>query len=239
MSALAKEADGARKLTAATRTVLAESAAWGAIATLADGSLGLTYQVATPIEGTNTVHVAMVWVRSTDGGKTWSKPVTIYDHRGPDGKTVRPSRRRRHDCVCPAQSGRGAIAQRTGRLRDGRTRLLLRQERQGREEELPRLDVRVQPSWSTPGPTTWGRRGRRFATCRPARSAANTSSSRIVGVSPPLANRHPQRRHGRDVALWIEGSGVQGPGRRARGAPPTWPASSARPTTARPGATSR
>ncbi len=79
------EADGARKLTAAKRTVLAESAAWGAIAPLADGSLGITYQVATPIEGTDTVHVALVWVRSTDGGRTWSEPVTVVDRRGPGG----------------------------------------------------------------------------------------------------------------------------------------------------------
>ncbi|MBN2291708.1 MAG: exo-alpha-sialidase [Pirellulales bacterium] len=80
------EDDGRRKLTSAKRIVIAESAAWGVITALADGSLGLTYQVATPIEGTNTVHVAMVWVRSTDGGKTWSKPVTVVDRRGPDGK---------------------------------------------------------------------------------------------------------------------------------------------------------
>ena len=80
------DGDGQRKLTTAKRTVLAASAAWGAITTLADGSLGLTYQVATPIKGTNTVHVAMVWVRSPDGGRTWSKPVTVVDRRGPDGK---------------------------------------------------------------------------------------------------------------------------------------------------------
>ena len=83
---LANEADGKRKLTAGTRTVLAESAAWGAIARLADGSLGITYQVATPIEGTDTVHVAMVWVRSTDGGRIWSKPVKVVDRRGPEGR---------------------------------------------------------------------------------------------------------------------------------------------------------
>lgn len=80
------EADAERKLTTAKRTVVAQSAAWGAITTLADGSLGLTYQVATPIEGTDTVHVALVWVRSADGGHTWSKPVAIVDRRGPDGK---------------------------------------------------------------------------------------------------------------------------------------------------------
>ena len=78
--------DGARKLTAGQRSVLADSAAWAAIAPLNDGSLGVTYQVATPVDGTDTVHVAMVWVRSSDGGRTWSKPVVVADRRADDGK---------------------------------------------------------------------------------------------------------------------------------------------------------
>lgn len=78
--------DGARKLTAAERITIAQGAAWGVIAPLNDGSLGVTYQTATSVDGTGTVHVALVWVRSTDGGRTWSKPVTVVDRRAADGK---------------------------------------------------------------------------------------------------------------------------------------------------------
>ena len=87
ISNLAAADDDVRKLTAGERTVLSEGSAWGVITSLNDGSLGLTYQLATPIPGTDTVHVMMLWVRSTDGGRTWIEPTVVADRRGPDGKT--------------------------------------------------------------------------------------------------------------------------------------------------------
>jgi Neuraminidase (sialidase) len=77
--------DGKRKLTAAERQVVAEGAAWGAINTLSDGSLGLVIQRARPLKDIGGVNVAMEWLRSTDSGKTWSDPVLIAERRGPDG----------------------------------------------------------------------------------------------------------------------------------------------------------
>ncbi len=82
----AAEEDGVRKLTSAQRTVIATGAAWGTITTLADGSLGLVYQKARPIKECKGVNVAMEWIRSTDGGKSWSRPVLVSQRRGPGGK---------------------------------------------------------------------------------------------------------------------------------------------------------
>jgi len=82
--------DGARKLTAAERRVIARSAAWGVIIPLADGSLGVVVQRARPIKEFDCVNVCMEWMRSTDGGKTWSKPVVAAERRGPGGKLFAP-----------------------------------------------------------------------------------------------------------------------------------------------------
>ena len=78
--------DGARKLTGIERQTVAESAAWGAINTLSDGSLGLVVQRARPLEEIDAVNVSMEWLRSTDNGKTWSAPVLIAERRGSEGK---------------------------------------------------------------------------------------------------------------------------------------------------------
>ena len=32
------------------------------------------------------MNVAMEWIRSTDGGKSWSRPVLVSERRGPGGK---------------------------------------------------------------------------------------------------------------------------------------------------------
>ncbi len=85
LMALAAE-DGDRKFTTAERTVLAEGAAWGAINTLKDGSLGVIYQKARPIAECKGVNVALEWIRSTDGGKSWSKPVLVSERLGPKGE---------------------------------------------------------------------------------------------------------------------------------------------------------
>ena len=81
----ARAADGDRKLTGADRTVLAESAAWSAITSLGDGSLGLIYQKARPVSQFGAVNVAMEWIRSIDGGRTWSDPVTVAERTGVGG----------------------------------------------------------------------------------------------------------------------------------------------------------
>lgn len=85
LSAAAAE-DGDRKFTTVERQVIAEGAAWGAINTLNDGSLGLIYQKARPIKECKGCNIAMEWVRSIDGGKTWSKPVLVSERRGPNGE---------------------------------------------------------------------------------------------------------------------------------------------------------
>lgn len=82
--------DGKRKLIDANRQVVAESAAWGVITSLADGSIGLVYQHARPLPDVDACNVAMQWIRSTDGGKTWSEPVLISERRGPKGSLYAP-----------------------------------------------------------------------------------------------------------------------------------------------------
>jgi hypothetical protein len=82
----AAEEDGVRKLTSAERTVVAKGAAWGTVTSLSDGSLGLMYQKARPIKECKGVNVALEWIRSTDGGKSWSRPVLVSERRGSGGK---------------------------------------------------------------------------------------------------------------------------------------------------------
>ncbi|MCP4644087.1 MAG: exo-alpha-sialidase [bacterium] len=84
LAAPAGAADGDRKLDV-ERQVVAEGAAWGAINTLSDGSLGLVVQRARPLKDIDATNVAMEWLRSTDNGKTWSSPVLIAERRGSDG----------------------------------------------------------------------------------------------------------------------------------------------------------
>ena len=87
---LAAGDDGARKLTDGQRIVIAEGAAWGVVNTLSDGSLGLIIQRSRSLEEIDATNVAMEWLRSTDGGKTWSDPVMIHERRSPDGKLYEP-----------------------------------------------------------------------------------------------------------------------------------------------------
>ncbi len=88
----AAEDDGVRKLTEADRRMIARDANWGVICPLADGSLGVTIQRARPAGEPQGTNVSLEWLRSTDGGKTWSDPVTVAERLGPDGKlfTRRP-----------------------------------------------------------------------------------------------------------------------------------------------------
>ena len=90
LSAPAGGDDGERKLTEAQRQVVAESSAWGAITTLKDGSLGLVYQRAQPLSDVDACNVSMQWIRSTDGGQTWSDPVLISERLGPNGSLHAP-----------------------------------------------------------------------------------------------------------------------------------------------------
>lgn len=83
--------DGARKLTSGQRVVVAEHAAWGVIAPLADGSLGVVVTKARPLKDIEAVNVSIEWFRSTDGGKTWSKPVLVAERRGSGGKLFQRS----------------------------------------------------------------------------------------------------------------------------------------------------
>ncbi len=83
-------ADGERKLTDAHTQVVAEGAAWGTITPLADGSLGLIYQLGRPLPDVDACNVSMQWVRSADGGKTWSAPVLISERLGPNGTLFAP-----------------------------------------------------------------------------------------------------------------------------------------------------
>ena len=80
------EPDGLRKLEAAERIVLARKAQWPVITPLADGSLGVVYQKKRHIKELGATNVAMEWIRSTDGGKTWSKPVIVSERRTEAGK---------------------------------------------------------------------------------------------------------------------------------------------------------
>ncbi len=82
--------DGDRKLTDSTRTMLASGANGGGITTLADGSLGVIYEQgqSTPVGGSN---VSLEWIRSTDGGLSWSTPITLAERLGSGGQLYDPS----------------------------------------------------------------------------------------------------------------------------------------------------
>ena len=66
-------ADGDRRLLNSERSVLANCAAWGSINSLADGSLGVVYQKARSVDQVDGPSVALEWIRSADGGLTWSQ----------------------------------------------------------------------------------------------------------------------------------------------------------------------
>ena len=95
VSAMAEVKDGQRKLLGVDRRIVARSAAWGVIAPLADGSLGLVVNQARPVEkigsanlSNGSTNVCLTWMRSTDAGKTWSEPVIVSERRGPAGELV-------------------------------------------------------------------------------------------------------------------------------------------------------
>ena len=77
--------DGDRKLLEAERQVVAENAMWGAITSLNDGSLGLTIQRWRRGGGSPGPNVAIEWMRSTDGGQSWSDPVIVSERLGDGG----------------------------------------------------------------------------------------------------------------------------------------------------------
>ncbi len=74
--------DGERTLKDQQTVVVAEGAAWGVVTPLADGSIGLVYQKAQPLPQVDACNVAMLWVRSVDGGKSWSSPVMVSQRLG-------------------------------------------------------------------------------------------------------------------------------------------------------------
>ena len=79
-------ADGERKLTTSERQVIANGAAWPTVMTLADGSVAMMYQLARPQEDFDATNVCMMYIRSTDDGKTWSQPVLVGERRALNGK---------------------------------------------------------------------------------------------------------------------------------------------------------
>src|SRR6185295_9468455 len=81
---------GQRRLTDAETQVVATASAWSTITSLADGSLGLVYQLALPLDEVDSCHVAMQWIRSTDNGRTWSEPVLVSARRGPGCRLAAP-----------------------------------------------------------------------------------------------------------------------------------------------------
>ena len=69
--------DGNYGLSGGATSVIDTAAAWSVIENLSDGSIGIAYQKATPVEKLDEASVNIFFARSTDGGKTWSKkPVT-------------------------------------------------------------------------------------------------------------------------------------------------------------------
>ena len=82
----ASSVDGVRKLRSADRQVIAESAAWPTVMTLADGSVAMMYQLARRQQDFDATNVCMLYTRSTDSGETWSKPVLVGERRGAGGK---------------------------------------------------------------------------------------------------------------------------------------------------------
>ncbi len=73
-------------LTEADRKIVAQSAAWAVITSLSDGSLGLMIQRGRPLPEFSAVNVSLEWMRSFDGGKSWSEPVIVHERRGPEGE---------------------------------------------------------------------------------------------------------------------------------------------------------
>lgn len=76
---------GVRGLAASVSSVLATGAAWGELTALRDGSVGLVYQRATPVPKFGAANISIEYVRSTDGGRTWSKPVIVHQRVAADG----------------------------------------------------------------------------------------------------------------------------------------------------------
>jgi len=127
--------DGARKLTSAERQPIARSAAWGVIIPLSDGSLGVVVQRARPIKEFDCVNVCMEWMRSTDGGKTWSKPVVVTERRGPGGKLFAP---RPDGGYIVFQSRNQALGQLpTGRIVCASCELNYHRDKDGKSENRP------------------------------------------------------------------------------------------------------
>jgi hypothetical protein len=69
--------DGQYGLVGGQTSILDKSAAWSVIENISDGSIGVAYQKATPVGELDEVSVNILYAKSTDGGKTWSrKPIT-------------------------------------------------------------------------------------------------------------------------------------------------------------------
>jgi len=81
--------DGARLFTTARKEMVAKGAAFSAITALNDGSLALTVQRAKALDELDSSNVGIEWLRSTDGGETWSEPTLIYRPLAEDGKLFR------------------------------------------------------------------------------------------------------------------------------------------------------
>jgi hypothetical protein len=150
--------DGARKLTAADRQVLARDAYWGVICPLADGSLGVTIQHFRPAGEPGGTNVSLEWLRSTDGGKTWSEPVVVAERRGPDGKLY--SRRPDGGYIVYEQRNQAQGQLPSGRIVCAMAELDYQFDSQGRAEKMNHLGssfvfANVVYTWSDDLGKTW------------------------------------------------------------------------------------
>jgi BNR repeat protein len=76
-------------LTSSSRSVIAEGAAWGILIPLSYGKVGLIVERGRPLENLDSVNTSLEWLMSSDGGNSWSDPITISERLGfdtaPDG----------------------------------------------------------------------------------------------------------------------------------------------------------
>ena len=196
LTTLAAADDGARKLTSGERIVIAESAAWGVVNTLHDGSLGLVIQRARTLQNIDGANVAMEWLRSTDGGRTWSDPVLIHELRGPGGETLPETTRRRLYYIPGEESGVRSIAKRTDRLFLLPVRLPFR--------SRPQIGAAAGSCLESRKPrhrlSVVGRLGKNVV--QTAEDEHQSVRGQVAPSQSPLEDRDAFRRYGADNGLW-------------------------------------
>lgn len=160
LSAPALADDGARKLNSVERLTVAEGAAWAAITTLSDGSLGLVIQRARALEEIDAVNVSMEWMRSTDSGKTWSPSVLIAERRAPGGQLFE---RRADEGYLVFQERNAAVGQlKSGRIVVAFCELNYFYNKDGEEEPRPGVawnheNQGIKYAWSDDVGATWSK----------------------------------------------------------------------------------